>query len=87
MSDTSSNKAVGARVPGKVIRSDTIDSSSTSRHHSDSLGASTAREKGSVGPVQGRLECATLYNMRGRRPPHRVADLIKPGSEANNNIF
>ena len=30
---------------GKVIRPYTIDSSSASRHHTDSLGASTAKEK------------------------------------------
>ena len=47
---------------GKVIRPYTIDSRSASRHHTDSLGASTAREKGtSAGPAHRRRDCGTLY--------------------------
>ena len=41
----------------KVIRPYTIDSRSASRHHTDSLGASTAREKGSAGPAHRRRDC------------------------------
>ena len=43
----SDNKAVGARVPGgKTSGLIPLTGSSASRHHTDSLGASTAREKG-----------------------------------------
>ena len=47
----------------KVIRPYTIDSRSASRHHTDSLGASTAREKGFEGPAHRRRDCGTLYEI------------------------
>ncbi len=31
--------------------------------HTDSLGASTAREKGSAGPAHRRRDCGTLYDI------------------------
>jgi hypothetical protein len=47
-------------------------------HHISSPGVTTAKEKGSEGPVQGRRRCKTLYNMGGKRLPHRVA-IFKAG--------
>ena len=54
---TSHNKAVAQGCQRKVIRTYTIDSRSASRHHTDSLGASTAKEKGSEGPTHRRRDC------------------------------
>ena len=62
MGNTKQNKAVSTRVPWeKVFRPYTINSRSASRHHTDSLGASTAREKDSAGPAHRRRDCVTLY--------------------------
>ena len=51
--------AQGCQVKG--IKPYTINSRSASRHHTDSPGASTAREKGFAGPAQERRDSGTLY--------------------------
>ncbi len=61
----------------KVIRPYTIDSSSASRHHTDSLGASTAREKGFVGPTHRRRACRDVRRNQVRREAPSVALIFK----------
>ncbi len=62
---------------GKVIRPYTIDSRSASRHHTDSLGANTAREKGFEGPAHRRRDCVDVI----RNAVHRTSPGLQPSGE------
>ena len=78
------NKAVRARACMVCVPDLAPEIKVSAARHTDSLGASTAREKGSAGPVHRRRDCWPLYKIpptdvaraSGRRAKNRTIHII-----------